>query len=183
MPLTHAADRPFSRIGIAGVGLIGGSIAAAARRRWPGLPILAADRASALSGRPGDRGLIDDAVSAVADLGACDLVVLAAPIDDIIALLEKPAARPAALVTDVGSTKRRIAASAGEAGVARFVGGHPIAGAAQRGSGQARADLFDGRPWPLVRGSAPADDGRRLERFCAGLGGVPAGPTPRRTIA
>ncbi len=54
-----------------------------------------------------------------------------------------------------------------------FVGGHPIAGSARGGLDAARAELFDGRPWMLVQGRAPADAMTKLTTFVEGLGGRP----------
>ena len=91
-----------------------------------------------------------------------DLVMLAAPVRENLALLQELAARAAgaAVITDVGSTKRAIvAAAAGLPGRLTFVGGHPLAGMARGGFDLARADLFAGRPWLLTRpgprGAAP----------------------------
>ena len=71
----------------------------------------------------------------------------------------------AALLTDVGGTKRDIVkAAAGAAGsrAAAFVGGHPIGGAEHGGFAFARADLFRGRPWILTpaRSVSSEDDGQ-----------------------
>ena len=84
------------------------------------------------------------------------LVILAAPVlANIAALADLPAHLSSqALVTDTGSTKRTIAAAARQVPSMTFIGGHPMAGAARGGVAQARADLFDGRPWILT---PPAD--------------------------
>jgi prephenate dehydrogenase len=56
----------------------------------------------------------------------------------------------------------------------RFVGGHPIAGAAPGGREHARADLFAGKPWILTRGETCTHrDAERVESFVAALGAVP----------
>ncbi len=87
----------------------------------------------------------------VADIGAVDLIVLAAPVQQNIQLLPQVmSVRPeGAIVTDVGGTKRDIlkAAAALPSGARAFVGGHPIGGAERGGFGFARADLFRGKPW------------------------------------
>ena len=147
-----APDPPFQRIAIVGFGLIGASIALGVRRLWPSALIVAVDR----------KDVIEAAMRAhAADVGADDLVVaadvqlvvLAAPVLENIRLLsELPVHVPGeAVVTDVGSTKRdTMAAARALPERLRFIGGHPLAGAAVGGVESARADLFDGRPWILT---------------------------------
>lgn len=154
----------FRRIAIVGVGLIGGSIAMAASRRWPAMAIGRIDAGDDLGGVSG-----------------AELVVLAAPIRVNIALLEALTARvvPGTLVTDAGSTKRHIVAAASSHPSLQFIGGHPMAGAARGGLAEARADLFDGRPWILTPQPAYAPESlARLGQFVEGLGAVPHIMTP-----
>jgi prephenate dehydrogenase len=171
------AGQAVQSLGIVGVGLIGGSIALAARRAWPTLHVMGVDRGPAL-----DAARFLTAFNAVEhDLGAlrdADLIVLAAPVRQNIAVLERLATlgtRPL-LVTDTGSTKRAtIDAAAALPSHVSFVGGHPLAGAARGGLALARADLFAGRPW-LVTPTARTrgdDDVRRISAFAAALGAEP----------
>jgi prephenate dehydrogenase len=148
----------FQRIAIVGVGLIGGSIAKAATRKWPALDVVsieAGDSAAAVSG--------------------ADLVILAAPVlANVARLTELPAhLAPGAVVTDVSSTKRLIVAAAEAIPGIDFIGGHPMAGSTDGGAGNARADLFDGRPWILTPTAGHTAVLHRLEEFVVGLGGVP----------
>jgi prephenate dehydrogenase len=80
-----------------------------------------------------------------------------------------------ALITDVGSTKVTTAeAAAALPERLRFIGGHPLAGAAAGGIDAARADLFSGRPWLLAADQARADDDiRRLESLVTAVGATP----------
>lgn len=146
-----------AHLAIVGPGLIGTSVALAARRAWPSLLITTVDR--------------DGVLDAVA---AADTVVLAAPVDAIAEMVAS-AARGwrAALVIDTGSTKQAIVATARAAGLANFVGGHPMAGAATSGAAAARADLFDGRPWFLVPADAGSPACARAEALVAALGATP----------
>ncbi|HVL54863.1 MAG TPA: prephenate dehydrogenase/arogenate dehydrogenase family protein, partial [Burkholderiaceae bacterium] len=94
-------------------------------------------------------GLIDRVAATLADaVRDADLVVLAAPVEANVAFLRAlpPLLAPAAIVTDVSSTKRSIIGAAAALGAARprFVPGHPIAGSEHSGPRAARADLFDG---------------------------------------
>jgi prephenate dehydrogenase len=116
-----------------------------------------------------------DRESDLVPLTAADTVVLAAPVDAILQLIPRlrALAPRALLLIDVGSTKSAIVREAARAGLDRFVGGHPMAGGTSTGPGEARADLFDGRPWFLVRGSALEEPVARARRFVEALGGTP----------
>ena len=147
------AGAAFARIAVIGHGLIGGSIALAVAERSPAVNVTTLDRG--------------DDISAAAD---ADLVVVATPISEIVRLLPLLAAIVPArtVITDTGSTKGAIVRTAGGM---RFIGGHPIAGAAMSGVAAARADLFAGRPWILTPpdGCVP-EDVARLTHFVKGLG-------------
>jgi len=114
----------------------------------------------------------DDTFEALAD---ATLVVLAAPVDAILGILPLlPRLAPAArLVTDTGSTKRRIVETARVAGLTHFVAGHPMAGGTSTGPGAARDSLFDGRHWFLLTAQASADAVALATRFVGDLGAVP----------
>ena len=168
MPAADAAS-PFSRVAIVGVGLIGGSIAAALRRAAPDVHIIGVDERSVLT-RAEAAGLIDEAAGALADVDA-DLVVLAAPVDATIDLLRAAAAlRGRPVITDTCSTKRQVMSAAADAGVARFIGGHPMAGTAHAGVEHADASLFEARPWLLVADDPEGADASAVSSFVARLG-------------
>jgi prephenate dehydrogenase len=153
------SEPPFTRVAVVGNGLIGASIRLAAQRAWPGAAPIALDAG-------------DD----LAKMTGADLIVLAAPVRANIALLDAihPHVTAATVVTDTGSTKRAICrAAAGRPGLT-FIGGHPMAGGAKGGAANARADLFDGRPWILTPAAGtPAQASGRLETFVTALGAVP----------
>ena len=174
-----SSEPPFRRIAIVGLGLIGGSIALAVRERWSSILITAVDRPPVLA-HASSSGAIDRAASSVADIGAVDLIVLAAPVRQNIQLLPQVMSlRPeGAIVTDVGGTKRDIVKAAAElpSGTTAFVGGHPIGGAERGGFGFARPDLFRGRPWiftPTVDVQRRRRSFDRLFEFVRGLGARP----------
>ena len=142
-------------LAIVGPGLIGTSIALAARRRWPDLEIKTVDKGESLSA-----------------IGNALVVVLAAPVNAILDIIPNlpPVISPKALVLDTGSTKRAIMQAASAAGIAHFVGGHPMAGGTS--AEDARADLFDGRPWFLANPDSP-EAIQRASRLVEGLGARP----------
>src|SRR5215510_13897743 len=134
----------FQKIGIIGLGLIGGSIALAARELWPTSLVIAVDNKDVL-----ETAMRLHAIDVAADdpivLAEVDLVVLAAPTIQNIHLLDvlDEHVRQPAVVTDTSSTKRAIVEAArGLPPRFTFVGGHPLGGAARGGLEHARTDLF-----------------------------------------
>jgi prephenate dehydrogenase len=166
-------NEPFSEVGIVGLGLIGGSIALAARAAWPGITIAGFDRTAATAAAAHGR-VIDRVAAELTDLDGCDLLVLAVPLSAMVDLVPVVArfSHPS-VVTDVGSTKRQVMDAARVAGLQHFIGGHPMAGSERGGLDEARRDLFVGRPWLLVADDRATGDARRVERFVAGLGASP----------
>jgi prephenate dehydrogenase len=162
---------PFERVGIVGLGLIGGSVAMAVRARWPSVRILSFDPRNRPP-HPAQRAVVDDVVPALSDLaGTADLILLATPGEAMAPLMGDLAKlKTAAIVTDAGSTKRPVMKAAAECGLASFVGGHPMAGAERPGIAYARADLFNERAWLLVKGAASDHAHVRLQAFVEGLG-------------
>src|SRR5437016_12658800 len=142
----------FARIGIVGLGLIGGSIALAARQIWPSSPVIGVDRKDVLETA---RRLhaIDVAADDLIVLAEADVVILAAPAKQNIAIIGDLGenVRQPAIVTDTSGSKRAIVDAARKLPPRfTFVGGHPLGGAAKAGLEHARADLFNGRPWLLT---------------------------------
>jgi prephenate dehydrogenase len=174
----------FARLAILAPGLLGGSVAQAARRFG------SAGHVTVWARRPETRLALRDQpwCDAVADTPAdaareADLVVICAPVDRIVPLARDiaPALAPRALVTDVGSVKGEICrhAAAALAGRAEFVGSHPMAGSEKTGWEHARADLFAGRvvfvtPLPETAPAAAA----RLAAFWSALGAEVASVAP-----
>src|SRR5215471_13653341 len=147
----------FEKIGIVGLGLIGGSIALKARELWPTSLVIAVDNKDVLETAMRLHA-IDVAADDLVVLAEADLVVLAAPTRRNVALLAEldDAVRQPAVVTDTSSTKRAIVGAARELPPRfTFVGGHPLAGAAKGGLEHARPDLFKDRPWLLTAPNEP----------------------------
>jgi prephenate dehydrogenase len=171
-----AADGDFQRIGIVGIGLIGGSLAFAVRRVFPDAAVIGIDRDDVtLVAR--QLGALTVGSGDLAALAEADLIVLAAPISQNIAVLSRLGGivRGPALVTDVGSTKRTtVEASHGLPPALTFIGGHPLAGSARGGLEASRVDLFERRPWLLTPDAAtPPAAVDRLAQFVRALGATP----------
>ena len=140
----------IARLAIVGIGLLGGSVARAARARGLAGHIVGIGRDRARLAPALQDGTLDAVTTDMAEgVRDADMVVLAATVLANQALLAQvfAAAAPGAVVTDVGSTKRGIVAAAERLGGrarARFVGSHPMAGSERNGYAIAREDLFDG---------------------------------------
>jgi len=117
---------------IAGLGLIGGSIGLALRRRgW---------RVAFFDSDPDlDPGEAADERVASLDVDS-DVLILATPVDVAVRLL---ATAHAPVITSVCSVMAPLRAVAGD----RFIAGHPLAGSSSRGISAARADLFENATW------------------------------------
>ncbi len=132
------------RVAVVGLGLMGGSLARALAAR--DVTVLGYDR---------DTDSLDDAVregivaerldATLRDIGGCDLIVLATPVQATCDLL-LPIARAGgdAWVMDLASTKGSVVHAAEAVGLGeRFIGAHPLTGSHRSGWGAARANLFD----------------------------------------
>ncbi len=138
----------IERLAIVGVGLLGGSVAKAARAESLVREIVGIGRDRSRLAPAVRDGALDRATTDVeSGLAGADFVVLAAPVLANEQLLERvwPLAEAGAVITDVGSTKAglaRLARRLGEKRPLAFVGSHPMAGSERSGYAVARGDLF-----------------------------------------
>jgi len=168
--------RLFERLTVAGVGLVGGSLALAAREAGLAGEVVGFGRGEANLRVARERGVVDRATrDPAAAVAGADAIVLAAPVGACAALAEsfRPHARAGAILTDVGSVKGELVAAleARWAGAGPVVGAHPIAGSEASGAGAARADLFRGRRCILTP-TAATDPGAlaRVRALWEGVG-------------
>src|SRR3990167_407336 len=137
----------FNRVTIIGLGLIGGSLGMALRRR--GMRVTGYSRKTSTLRAAKRRGAIDVGTTNLrAAVREADLVVLATPVDTIVPMARRVArlVHPGTILTDAGSTKVRIVRSL-ERFLPRhvsFVGAHPLAGSERRGIDAASNELFRG---------------------------------------
>jgi prephenate dehydrogenase len=136
------------RLAVIGVGLIGGSFALALKQAGKVTHVAGVGRGRRNLELARERGIIDSiAPDAAAAAREADLVLVSAPVAQfgpIFSVLKDCKA----LITDAGSTKRDVIAAARQAlgaDVARFVPGHPVAGAEHSGAAAASAELFRNR--------------------------------------
>ncbi|WP_313378300.1 prephenate dehydrogenase [Achromobacter insolitus] len=153
-------------LAVVGVGLIGGSFAAALRRAGQVGRVLGVGRNAQSLARAIELGLIDEAASAEEAAARADLILLATPVGGLADALARMRAhlRPGTVLTDAGSTKLEVVAAARAAlgdRVAQFVPGHPIAGAERTGPEAADAGLYRKRTvilTPLGENAPPSLD-------------------------
>ena len=138
----------IERLTVVGIGLLGGSVAKAARAGGLAREIVGVGRDQGRLAPAVTDGTLTRATTDLADgVRGADLVVLAGPVLVNEVLLDRvwSLCDDGAVVTDVGSTKAGLARVARRLSGARpraFVGSHPMAGSEQSGYGVARADLF-----------------------------------------
>ena len=149
-PLPAGVSAPIPVLAVVGVGLIGGSFAAALKAAGHAGRVLGVDRDGDALARAVQLGLVDAACEPEAAAAQADLIMLAAPVGTIRAMLARmaPALRTETLITDAGSTKEAVVRDARAvlgARIGSFVPGHPIAGAERNGPEAADARLFAGR--------------------------------------
>ncbi|MHB9148827.1 MAG: prephenate dehydrogenase/arogenate dehydrogenase family protein [Thermoleophilia bacterium] len=144
--MLNGETQPIRTLAIIGVGLMGGSLALAARQRG---------QVGEVRGYDTDQRSLDDALAAgvitqrctsVAEAAAgADLVVVCTPVRRIPALVEVAAAAepPPRMITDIGSTKATLLSRLSARARPLFIGGHPVCGAETSGVRFARPDLFE----------------------------------------
>ncbi len=169
-PRPVAPKAAVGSLAIVGTGLLGASVALAAKRAgvarvtgWDADPETLREAAGAKA-LDAAAGSLEDAVAGV------ELVVVAVPVGVLVETTRAvlAAASSETTVTDVGSTKRALAHSLDDP---RLVPGHPLAGGATGGPARAAADLFDGATWFLTPvASTAAARIELVERFVATLG-------------
>lgn len=165
----------FNSIGIAGLGLLGGSVALAAKRKNLAEKIYGYTRSSETLNKAISLGVIDRSFSDFSSMvDSSDFVILSAPISVNVQLAKKiTKIKPEILFTDVGSTKKTIATAVDRCFRCkhRFCGSHPIAGSEKRGIENANSHLFEGKiviltPSKKSEGSAV----RTIEIFWKNIG-------------
>lgn len=158
------------RVAVVGLGLIGGSIALAARERLQA-DVLGWDPQDTAIDAALARGAISSGAGSLASaVATADAVFAAAPVGGLPRLVGEilKHAPAAAVVTDVGSTKRTLVEAISDA---RFIGGHPLAGAETSGLQHANAELFEGSTWYLTPGAGTsAETVVRAEQLIGALG-------------
>ena len=167
----------YGKIAVIGIGLIGSSIALAARRAGVAGHIVGCDANPGVAPEVERLGLVDsftdDTVAAVSD---ADLVIMAVPVGAVGALAAEiiPAMKDGAVLTDTGSTKRSVIRDVAPhlQPHIHWLPSHPLAGTEHSGPAAGFADLFTGRYWLIISGEVPEEHVSRFESFVTALGSV-----------
>lgn len=135
----------FTKAGIIGTGLIGGSISLALKNNGLCRHLTGIARSEETRRRAKIMGAVDQASGDIAALSEAEIVILAVPVSDIIEVSLELARHigPDTIVFDVASTKKNICRVLSRR-FRNFVGCHPIAGSEQCGIANADATLFSG---------------------------------------
>lgn len=170
----------INRLLVIGLGLIGGSLAQAARQRGLCCEVRGVSRSAETLVKAVEQGVVDrvftDLEEAVADLGAGDVVVVGVPTLSVSAILERlaPLLDAAVTITDVASVKGSVVAAARAAWgdiPPGFVPGHPIAGSERSGIDAVNPELFiDHRVIITPMEQTGADHVERVSELWRGVG-------------
>lgn len=138
----------IKNLAIIGVGLLGGSLGLAIKKKKPKIQVWGLGRSKEKLVYAFKRGAIDQySLSFSEVLPKCDFVVIATPVQQVVPLFfsSLPFLKEGAIVTDVGSTKQNIIQEIqkNESASRRFVGSHPITGSEKAGVEFAQANLYE----------------------------------------
>lgn len=168
------------RVTLVGIGLLGGSLGLAIKKRQLAARVWGYVRREASIEECTRLGAVDHATCDLSEaVEGADLVILGTPLAQMAELTRRlaPMLKPQALVTDVGSVKRPVVEAleplVKNAG-ATFIGSHPMAGAERMGVGAARADLFEGAVSVVTpTHQSPKESVARLCEFWTAVGCKP----------
>nr|WP_318700606.1 MULTISPECIES: prephenate/arogenate dehydrogenase [unclassified Roseofilum] len=148
-PIRYDSCIRVMKIGIIGLGLIGGSLGLALRSL--GWEVLGASRNPHTCEAAVAQGVVDRASVELSQVSPAEIIFICTPIGLIVPIAQQllPLLSPATILTDVGSVKTPIVESLTPIWP-NFVGGHPMAGTAEQGLGAAEFGLFEDRPYVLT---------------------------------
>ena len=175
------SSSPEETVAIVGVGLIGGSLAAALRQRKAAKWVIGVGRDASRLEAARNAGLIDEGSTDLAEIARrATLIVFCTPVDKVAEGVRTALAglsshsslatrHSSLLLTDAGSVKGPICAELAD--MPNFLGAHPIAGSHRQGFEAADAKLFEGKLCVLTPlATASANNIARLERFWQSVG-------------
>ncbi len=170
-----AEAKSFNRLALIGLGLIGSSVARAARKRGLSREIVAIDRSEDVCARVRELGIADHVSADLATVAGCDLVILCVPVGAMAQVAQEiaPHLSEGAVVSDVGSVKGAVLASL-QVHLPPYVAivpAHPVAGTEQSGPDAGFASLFEGR-WCILTPPPDCDPHAvaRVKSFWEGMG-------------
>src|SRR4030065_2105517 len=147
-------ESDFKKITIIGVGLIGGSLGLALKKKNPKFKISGIDKSEIIEKAIARRAIDEGTSNLKNGIKEADVVILATPVKTILDLLPQinPFIKKGCIVTDTGSTKGQIVETADKilSEDVYFIGGHPIAGSEKYGIEEADSHLFQDKTYILT---------------------------------
>ena len=165
----------FRKIAIVGVGLIGGSIGLAVKKRKLADEVIGIGHRQESVTRALKVEAIDEGTLDISKISDADLVVLAAPVTEILNILPElnKFVKKDGLIIDVGSTKLEITRLAKKSGL-NFIGCHPLAGTEKKGPQNAKAGLFKDSLCVITPSAEVKKENlKKIEIFWQALGAKP----------
>lgn len=162
----------FDRVAIVGVGLIGGSLGLAIKNKGMAKKVIGIGHRRKSIDEAIRRKAIDEGYLDLRKIKDADLIILAAPVKEIINTLPKLSRLISrnCLVIDVGSTKAEIMNAAKKSGI-KFIGCHPLAGMEKKGVENAKSAIFQDALCLLVPLENTSDEALgKIQRFWRALG-------------
>ena len=152
--MKEESDFSFNKITIIGVGLIGGSLALALKKKKPNSKIIGIDKQEIIEKAIARGAINEGTVNLEEGIKEADIIIIATPVKTILDILTQinPFLKKGCIVTDTGSTKRQIVEKANEV-LSKdifFIGGHPMAGSEKYGIESASPHLFQDKTYILT---------------------------------
>jgi prephenate dehydrogenase len=179
MVATRFADKT---VAIVGVGLMGGSLGLAARARAGVARVVGWSRRPETVALALEKGAISEACGSLEEAAAAaDLIFVCTPVRLIVEHVQRThaAARPGAVVSDVGSTKGALMSALTAEQQVRCIGGHPLCGSETAGVANARSSLYEGATYFLTPGAHVRPEAfQLLYDFISQIGARPVAVDP-----
>ena len=165
-------------VGFIGLGLIGGSIAKAIRKKHPEEKIIAYNRHADILDKAKEDGVIDEGFPFVGvEFSDCDYIFLCTPVLIALEFLDslRMNLKPGCIITDVGSTKTQIHEVIRDKGLtASFIGGHPMTGSEKTGYAHSDALFLENAYYLLTPGEeVPIESVSAFQEYISTLGAIP----------
>lgn len=173
------------KVGFIGLGLIGGSIAKAIRKKYPEAEITAFDKDTESLNLALASGTVSHIAETIDDsFSECEFIFLCAPVHsntEYLACIKKYLS-DRTILTDVGSVKGDIHRAVSDAGLNPwFIGGHPMAGSEKSGFSNANDHLIENAYYILTPAEGTPDTKAEfLSKFVGSLGAIPLLLTPQQ---
>lgn len=168
----------YNKVGIIGLGLIGGSLCKALRNRAGIKEIVASNRSEDVLIYAKNEGVIDDYSLEITDMfKGCDIVFICTPVDKIFNYAKKlvPIVGKNCIISDVGSTKGHLYNQMRSLGNSiTYIGGHPMAGSERFRYNASKEHLFENAYYIITPGeNVPKETTEKFKNLIVKIGAIP----------